>query len=419
MYDFPSSPTPGQEYTPPVGGQTYIWQPPRWLVKGIPPVGGSGSGGGIPEAPIDSQQYAREDADWTVVEPGVSDWADITGKPATFPPTVPIPWTDVSGKPATFPPTLPIDYTAGISGKPATFPPTLPIAQSGVTNLTTDLGLKAPLASPALTGTPTAPTPTMADNTTKLATTEFVKGQNYAALASPTFTGDPKAPTPAVGDNDTSLATTEFVKAQGYAPLASPAFTGNPTAPTPSAADNDTSVATTAYVKAQGYATTAQANTDYVNVTGDTMTGALTVQADITTTSVAGFGDILAAGNITASSSFVAAQSIFKGLETTLNIGTTGVGTINLRASGFGSTTGQSQVTPTGITLPGDPTTALQAATKQYVDSKAGAAIASVSDAAPSSPANGQLWFDSSLGTLYIYYNDGTSSQWVQVVGSG
>lgn len=35
-------------------------------------------------------------------------WGDITGKPATFPPTVPIAWADVSGTPATYPPTLPI-----------------------------------------------------------------------------------------------------------------------------------------------------------------------------------------------------------------------------------------------------------------------------------------------------------------------
>jgi hypothetical protein len=34
----------------------------------------------------------------------------------------------------------------------------------------------------------------------------------YAPLASPTFTGDPKAPTPTVGDNDTSVATTAFVQ---------------------------------------------------------------------------------------------------------------------------------------------------------------------------------------------------------------
>ena len=41
------------------------------------------------------------------------------------------------------------------------------------------LNLKANLASPALTGSPTAPTPSLSDNTTKLATTEYVKGQGY------------------------------------------------------------------------------------------------------------------------------------------------------------------------------------------------------------------------------------------------
>jgi hypothetical protein len=43
--------------------------------------------------------------------------------------------------------------------------------QSDVNNLPADLALKAPLASPALTGTPTAPTPTAGDNSTKVATT--------------------------------------------------------------------------------------------------------------------------------------------------------------------------------------------------------------------------------------------------------
>lgn len=49
------------------------------------------------------------------------------------------------------------------------------IAESQVTNLTTDLGNKAPLASPALTGTPTAPTATAGTNTTQIATTAFVQ----------------------------------------------------------------------------------------------------------------------------------------------------------------------------------------------------------------------------------------------------
>ena len=45
------------------------------------------------------------------------------------------------------------------------------------TTLTTSIGLKAPLASPALTGTPTAPTAAVGTNTTQIATTAFVAVQ--------------------------------------------------------------------------------------------------------------------------------------------------------------------------------------------------------------------------------------------------
>lgn len=53
------------------------------------------------------------------------------------------------------------------------------------------LNLKAPLASPALTGTPTAPTAISGTSTTQLATTAFVTSADAlkADLASPTFTG--------------------------------------------------------------------------------------------------------------------------------------------------------------------------------------------------------------------------------------
>jgi hypothetical protein len=67
-------------------------------------------------------------------------------------------------------------------------------------------------ASPALTGTPTAPTAAPGTNSTQLATTAFVAA-SFAPLASPALTGDPTAPTAAPGDNDTSLATTAFVTA--------------------------------------------------------------------------------------------------------------------------------------------------------------------------------------------------------------
>ena len=108
---------------------------------------------------------------------------------------------------------------------------------------------RAPIASPAFTGNPTAPTPTPGDNDTSIATTAFVNAEiaadrpysdtnplingvaaqgvsarvsrqdhvhptdtTRAPLASPTFTGDPKAPTPLTSDNDTSIATTAFVQ---------------------------------------------------------------------------------------------------------------------------------------------------------------------------------------------------------------
>jgi hypothetical protein len=57
------------------------------------------------------------------------------------------------------------------------------IAESQVTSLVSDLALKAPLASPTLTGTPAAPTAAVDTNTTQLATTAFVIGQ--AASATP------------------------------------------------------------------------------------------------------------------------------------------------------------------------------------------------------------------------------------------
>jgi hypothetical protein len=71
---------------------------------------------------------------------------------------------------------------------------------------------KAPLASPAFTGTPTAPTASTGTNTTQIATTAYVKAQGYATLASPTFTGTPAAPTAASTTNTTQIATTAFVK---------------------------------------------------------------------------------------------------------------------------------------------------------------------------------------------------------------
>ena len=95
-----------------------------------------------------------------------------------------------------------------------------------------------------------------------------VTGQTTLATATAT--------TPATADNNTNVATTAFVKAQNYAPLASPTLTGTPAAPTAAAGTNTTQIATTAFVNAE------IAN-DAVLLAGSTMTGALTLSQDPTT----------------------------------------------------------------------------------------------------------------------------------------
>ena len=162
----------------------------------------------------------------------------------------------------------------------------------------------APIASPALTGVPQAPTPAPGDNSTKVATTAYVMAQiaagavtsfntragavtlsaaditaaGGALLASPAFTGTPAAPTAVAGTSTTQLATTAFVanaiatstsgvtsfngrtgavtfiandiSAVGGALLASPTFTGTPAGPTAAPGNNSTQLATTAFVTA-------------------------------------------------------------------------------------------------------------------------------------------------------------------------
>ena len=115
---------------------------------------------------------------------------------------------------------------------------------SDVTGLQAALDAKAALASPALTGTPTAPTAVADTSTTQIATTAFVLGQASATA-------------PAMDGTATTGTATRFARADhvhptdiSRAPLASPALTGTPTAPTPANGTNTTQIATTAFVRA-------------------------------------------------------------------------------------------------------------------------------------------------------------------------
>jgi hypothetical protein len=115
----------------------------------------------------------------------------------------------------------------------------------------------APLNNPTFTGTPTVPTQLTADDSTRVASTAYVKANlgAYAPLASPTFTGNPTVPTQLTSDNSTRAASTAYVKSNltsyalstaldSYAPLASPVFTGAPTAPTAVVGTATTAIAT-------------------------------------------------------------------------------------------------------------------------------------------------------------------------------
>jgi len=71
----------------------------------------------------------------------------------------------------------------GITGRPATFPPSAHAhAIADVTGLQAALDAKAPLASPDLTGTPTAPTATAGTNSTQIASTAFVQAAVSALI---------------------------------------------------------------------------------------------------------------------------------------------------------------------------------------------------------------------------------------------
>jgi hypothetical protein len=49
------------------------------------------------------------------------------------------------------------------------------------------------------------------------------------------------------------------------------------------------------------------------------------------------------------------------------------------------------------------------------IGASSGAVITDVSENEPANPVNGHIWFDSSTGRTYVYYEDGTSNQWVEV----
>lgn len=138
----------------------------------------------------------------------------------------------------------------------------------------------APLASPALTGTPTAPTATPGDSTTKIATDAFV--------------------TAAVAVETTRAEAAETL----LAPLASAALTGSPTAPTPS---GPTGIANKAYVDSTSQGLDGKPSARVIATSNITLSGLQTIDG----TALSSGDRVLAAGQSTSSQNglWVAASS--------------------------------------------------------------------------------------------------------------
>ncbi|EEZ3184785.1 tail fiber protein [Escherichia coli] len=146
--------------------------------------------------------------------------------------------------------------TALINGAPGTLDTLKEIAAAinndpnFSTTINNALALKAPLASPALTGIPTAPTAAQGTNNTQIANTAFVKAAITALINGAPGTLDTLKEIAAAINNDPNYSTTINNALALKAPLASPALTGVPTAPTAAQGTNNTQIATTAYVRA-------------------------------------------------------------------------------------------------------------------------------------------------------------------------
>jgi microcystin-dependent protein len=207
--DFPNSPSPGANHT--VDGKTWTFTDGKWALNV--------SVGGV-QGPAGVAIQGTAPATTDVL------WAD----------------TSVSG--------VAVIPTGGTTGQMLAKSSSTSYDTAWATPVTSsDLALKANLASPELTGVPLAPTATAATNTTQIATTAFVRTEVANLVASAPAALDTLDELAAALGDDANFATTTATAIGLKAPLSSPALTGTPTAPTATAGTNTTQIATTEFVQ--------------------------------------------------------------------------------------------------------------------------------------------------------------------------
>jgi hypothetical protein len=262
---------------------------------------------------------------------------------------------------------------------------------------------------------------------------------SYATIASPALTGIPTAPNASSGTDTTQIATTAFVNSAisgiDYSTLLTDtSLTGSPTAPTAATATNNTLVATTAFVRS--------AITAYGGGGGGGGGGA-SVNISITAPTTPSAGDLwFDSSNLKTfiyyndgdSSQWVLANptgqddlsmaalssNVIPDQDNYYALGSS----TNKWSNIYTNAANINNATLTGIPTAPTPAQAIndtQIATTAYVRTAmasvgAGGASTTLSPTAPSGPATGDLWIDTEDMSLHIYYADGSSNQWVQAV---
>ena len=235
-----------------------------------------------------------------------------------------------------------------------------------------------------------------AGNWIELANKSYVDTQVSALVDSAPATLNTLNELAAALNDDASFSTTVTNSIATKAPLASPALTGIPSAPTASSGTNTTQLATTAFVQSAvsgaGSYNNAAVDTHLNTSTASTNEVLSWNGSDYDWVAQSGGG-----GGASVTTSDAAPSSPTAG-DLWYN---TSAGGLFVYYQDANSAQWVEVVGKTGAT------------------GAVGGVTVSVSDAAPSSPSAGQLWWNSTANKLYIYYQDANSSQWVQATTPG
>ena len=315
------------------------------------------------------------------------------------------------------------------------------------TTVTNNLALKAPLASPGLTGVPTAPTAASGTNTIQVATTAFVQANKFNGAFS-SLTGKP---TTIAGygitdafDGAFSSLTGKPTTISGYGITdafdgAFSSLTGKPTTVAGYGITDALNTSSNANIGSNDFITTGKSY--YANMFAQVanLPSATTYHGMFAHVHGTGGGYFAHAGNWVelANKSYVDTEvanlvnsapatldtldELAAALNDDANFATTITTSLGLKAP---------LASPALTGVPTAPTAAsgtntTQVATTAFVTAAVaagggggGGSSVTTDDTAPSAPSDGDLWYDTANGGMFVYYQDADSSQWVEVIGS-